>query len=280
MSSPTHLPRCLRDACSLWLEPPLPVDPHTTGANAPARAVATGTSSAGDGTCGSDSDYPETRDGVQVLASRTREEEDADRGTADETLEARQGDESTLRRRLEQPLDESTPRRRLGKPLSTGKVLTNNREVFSSAVSAKQDDGDGEEGEGGAGEGEEGEGEKGEEKEEEWWRQWRPVVLASPSGTSYADYGPDDVVIVEPPHRGDDEGTVDRNEALSELGELRTESPDGSPEEAVPDEDVAQRGDNPLLLHELVALALRVKKSDRQFRRELEALLGRRLKEE
>lgn len=270
MSSPTHLPRCLRDACSLWLEPPPPVDPHTTGANAPAREVATGTSSAGDGTYGSDSNYPQPRDGVQVLASRTREEEDADREAAEEMLEARQGDESTLRRRLEQPLDESTPRRRFGKPLSTGKVLAKNREVFSSAVSARQDDG----------EGEEGEGEKGEDKEEEWRRQWRPVVLASPSGTSYADYGPDDVVIVEPPHRGDDEGSVDRNEALSDLGELSPKSPDGSPEEVVPDEDVAQRGEDPLLLHELVALALRVKKSDRQFRRELEALLGRRLKEE
>ncbi|CAN0523330.1 unnamed protein product, partial [Laminaria digitata] len=42
-----------------------------------------------------------------------------------------------------------------------------------------------------------------EEEEEERRRRWRPVILASPSGTSYADYGPDDVAIVEPPHRGD-----------------------------------------------------------------------------
>ena len=208
---------------------------------------------------------------MQELAPRTTGEESAERDAAGEIVDAREGDESAPRSRLRQLLDESNPRRRLGKPLSAGNVLANNRDVFSSAVSARQRGGDGDEG-----------GEEEKEEEEDGRRRWRPVIFASPSGTSYADYGPDDVVIVEPPHRGDDEGRVDSIAALPDVGQRRAESPhSGSPEEVTPDEGLVQHGEeDPLLLHELVALALRVKKSDIQFRRELEELIGRRLREE
>lgn len=275
MSSPTHLPRCLRDACSLWLDPPPPVDPHATGGNPPVRRVTADTSSAGDGAHDPDGNYAHTRDRVQELLSRTTGEESAEREAAGEIVEAWRGDESAPPGRvrqlldgLRQLLDRSTPRRKLGKPLSAGRVVANTRGVFSSAVSAKQ---------GGRG-GDEG----GEEEEEGRRRRWRPVIFASPSGTSFAEYGPDDVVIVEPPHRGDDEGIIDHDAALSDVGELRAESPGGtSPEDVTPDEDLVQRSEeDPLLLHELVALALRVKKSDRQFRRELEELIRRHLREE
>ena len=236
----------------MWLEPPQSVDPHATGRNPRVRGVTTGTSSARDGAHDSDSNYVQTRDPVQDTAPRAKEES-AERGAAGDIVEAWQGDGSVQRTRL-------------GQPLSTGKVLAKRREDLSSDLSAKQ----------GGCDGDEGGGE--EEEEEERRRRWRPLILASPSGTSYAEYGPDDVVIVEPPHRGDDHGNVCRISPLSDLGEVTTEFPRGSPA-LTPDEDLVQHGE-PLLLHELVALALRVKKSDRQFRRELEALLGRSLREE
>lgn len=140
---------------------------------------------------------------------------------------------------------------------------------------------------------------------------WRPVILASPSGTSYADYGPGDVAIVEPPHRGDSGhvlGDSTNTPPTSDSSDGPTSAKVFPP---VPDESrrastiVAGSGDSAavnskdveddgyalgehacmepgeaaapaLLLHELVALALRIGKgSEEQFRIEFQALLLR-----
>ena len=189
MSSPTHLPRCLRDACSLWLEPPPSVDPHATGVNTPVlrvttgavsggsrslRRVATGTSFAGGGSCGSDSNPEEARGRAQEISPSTKQADNEERGLNEENIEAWQRDESNQRRR---------PRR----TLPTGKVLGKRRDILSSAVPAKQGCGDveweeegeeeneeneeneedGRQEEGGWGEGGEEAGEEEEEGEEE-----------------------------------------------------------------------------------------------------------------
>lgn len=92
---------------------------------------------------------------------------------------------------------------------------------------------------------------------------WRPIILASPCETSFTDYAPDDVAIIEPPHRGDDP-------VLTAMG-LQL---DGEPlEEAYP-EGLPSR---PPLLHELAGQMIRLPKGEKsaRFRRELNALLHR-----
>ena len=190
VSSPTHLPRCLRDACSLWLDPQ-----H----QAPSR--------------------------TQNRPSAGEHAEDA--GTADH-----------------------------GRQDSRGRI--------------DEDD--------------------GEEEEERIRRPtWLPLILASPSDTSYAGYGPSDVAIVEPPHRGDhDWGGGDRSAGASTDSAPIPGFPDNSGAgegEAAEDDGLAARDASEaeetsttslLLLHDLVGLALRVRKSSNGvFRRELQELLRR-----
>lgn len=87
--------------------------------------------------------------------------------------------------------------------------------------------------------------------EERLRNQWRPLLLASPSDTSFADFGPEDVAIAEPPHRPDR----------------------GQQEEGY-------QGTRPLL-HELVGSALRVSKEDQhRFLGEFQALVRRYAPEE
>lgn len=96
---------------------------------------------------------------------------------------------------------------------------------------------------------------------------WKPVILASPCGTSFTDYTPGDVAIIEPPHRGDDP-------ALTALGlpvdgrSLEESFPEGLPS-------------RPPLLHELVGQMIRLPKGEKSacFRRDLDALLRRYLEE-
>lgn len=261
MSSPTHLPRCLRDACSLWLDdddddeisgdmldaqdpPPertseeirrqdLPIpagmSPYATVGNANGFPTATAWSTTTEGT---------TDDGSDA------EEVDQEIDNSDEADEHGEEQEEAERRRR--------PRRR---------------------------------------------------------RPWRPLILASPSGTNYADYGAADVAVVEPPHRGDSAhvspvgGASENGEKCSGgsrhgVGPISTDSEEGCHNlraRSFEDGEVAagregeyhgngvrragRRGappSPPLLLHELVALALRIGKGrEEEFRREFQALLRR-----
>ena len=192
VSSPTHLPRCLRDACSLWLDPQHQPPPRPGDATPSAGQHAD----------------------VEGHSKQERLEEEED------------GGDKARRRRQRRP--------------------------------------------------------------------WLPLVLASPSATSYAGYGPDDVAIVEPPHRGDH--GWGRGDGSIEIG---SRDPGSAPTAVFPgdsagreDKEAEEGGDlnirnSPkaeaeetatplLLLHELVALALRVRRSsDEGFRTELQELLSR-----
>lgn len=120
----------------------------------------------------------------------------------------------------------------------------------------------------------------GGEKERRRRRPWRPLVLASPSDTNYAGHGPSDVAIVEPPHRGDHDlgsgsasipvitGNLAAGEGIEvEDGDLVARNLSGAEETTTP---------SLLLLHDLVGLALRVRRSsDEVFRQELQELLRR-----
>eukprot|EP00903_Cladosiphon_okamuranus_P010536 g9966.t1 len=133
--------------------------------------------------------------------------------------------------------------------------------------------------------------ENGDGKEERRRRpSWVPLVLASPSDTSYAGYGPEDVAIVEPPHRGDhDWGSGGRT-----TGDISNGGPGSAPIPGFPEGSVAGGGQEveegalvardlsqaeeatAPLLHHLVGLALRVRESsDEVFRKELQELLRR-----
>lgn len=202
VSSPTHLPRCLRDACSLWLDSPHPP--------------------------------PQRAEGATLTAGKGAE-------NAETTGRGGQGNQGRL-----------------------------------------DEHGGGEEGPGRG---------RGRRRQP---RSWQPLVLASPSNTNYAGYGPGDVAIVEPPHRGDsDRGLGDGgitatggnscrlDQAPSTV--FRGDSGRGEGKEAeggaseARDLSGAEETTTPsLLLHDLVTLALRVgKRDDEGFRRELQALLGR-----
>lgn len=199
MSSPTHLPRCLRDACSLWLDPQHQPPPRAEGA-APPTAAAERAGNAGA------ADHGEKRDQGRLA-----------------------------------------------------------------------------------------EGGGGENRRRRQRRSWRPLVLASPSDTSYAGYGPDDVAIVEPPHRGDrdcgpGDGTAGARSGGPESAPIPAFSGASAAEEgkelddgALAARDLSEAAETttpPLLLHDLVALALRVgKSSDKGFRKELQELLCRYVKE-
>lgn len=192
VSSPTHLPRCLRDACSLWLDPQHRPPPG------------------GDGATPTAGERPENADTM----ARGGRDKDGRRG---------ENGGGEKRRRRRQP--------------------------------------------------------------------WLPLVLASPSDTNYAGYGPDDVAIVEPPHRGDrDCGLGDGSTGGSSCGRDPALIPvDPSDSAAGGGKEVKNRAlatsDSPeageaatplLLLHDLVGLALRVgKSSDEGFRKELQELLRR-----
>lgn len=206
MSSPTHLPRCLRDACSLWLD-----SQHHPPSSAPS-----------DGT-------------APTVGERVKRAGTTDHGG--------QHNQARLK-------------------------------------------GQGEEEE------EEQGGEHGGEKERRRRRLWRPLVLASPSDTNYAGYGPGDVAIVEPPHRGDSDRGLGDGTTGAGYGGGRDSAPipvspadsaDGKGDEVVDGALVArdllgaEETTIPLLLlHDLVALALRVgKSSDQGFRKELQELLRR-----
>ncbi|CAN0264877.1 unnamed protein product [Pylaiella littoralis] len=129
--------------------------------------------------------------------------------------------------------------------------------------------------------------EEDKERRRQRLRPWRPVILASPSGTSYADYGPGDVAIVEPPHRGD---SAPKTPSLPHSARrASTHVASGGDPAAGTSKDVGEgyelgeRGFKeprvataPMLLHELVALALVVGKgSEEQFRKEFQELLRR-----
>lgn len=224
VSSPTHLPRCLRDACSLWLD-----------------------------SCHHNS-LP--RDATHRTIGEHVEKTDAMEHGDDE--EAGEGQEEADKHKEE----------------------------------------------------EEGGGDKGRRRRHRL-PSWRPVILASPSGTSYADYGPGDVAIVEPPHRGDSDrvwGDDAKSANVSSDGpSLASIIPALSDDARRASTLVAASGDSeagksqdveadyalllavergfkepgesttaPLLLHELVALALRVgMSSEERFRTEFQALLRR-----
>lgn len=196
VSSPTHLPRCLRDACSLWLNPQ-----HQPP--------------------------PRAKDAAPTV----------------------------------------------GESAENGDITTDHGRHDKQGRLAE--DGRG--------------GEKDSRQREQ--RRWLPLVLASPSDTSYAGYGPDDVTIVEPPHRGD-------TNRVSGDGSSGTSSggPDSAPNPVFPGDSAEGEGGEAehgalvaqnlsqaegtatplLLLHDLVALALRVRKSsDAGFRKELQELLRR-----
>ncbi|CAN0465217.1 unnamed protein product [Ectocarpus sp. 8 AP-2014] len=222
VSSPTHLPRCLRDACSLWLDN----NDHT-----PASAAL-------DSTIGKPG--PE----------KGHEEEE----------------EENLARMVN---GETEPQKLCTRRAS---FLGNQGGSFDDTKPAKDDDlvrGDIDD--------------QGEARRQHHQRQWRPLILASPSSTSYANYSPADVAIVEPPHRGDSSHHV----AEESPGSIAPETPEsGGPPAAALN---GRRGDFggarsvpdpedhvPLMLHELAAMALRVKPgSDKRFRLEFEALLRR-----
>lgn len=149
--------------------------------------------------------------------------------------------------------------------------------------------------------------EEDKERRRQRLRPWRPVILASPSGTSYADYGPGDVAIVEPPHRGDS-GRIPSDSAdtpgINSYGpSLAPKTPSlphsarrasthvasggdpaaGTSKDVGEGYELGERGFKeprvataPMLLHELVALALVVGKgSEEQFRKEFQELLRR-----
>eukprot|EP00752_Nemacystus_decipiens_P008617 g7696.t1 len=184
VSSPTHLPRCLRDACSLWLDPQHPPPPRREG-------------------------------------------------TASTTVH------------------------HLKNADTTGNGGHRNKERL-----------------------EDWGGFEGEERTRRRQRSWLPLVLASPSDTSYAGYGPDDVAIVEPPHRGDhdwgDSGPIAAIPGDSASAEGK-DAEDGDLAARTSSEAGAEETPAPLLLlHDLVALALRVRKSSGEdFRQALQELLSR-----
>ncbi|CAN0347888.1 unnamed protein product [Ascophyllum nodosum] len=108
--------------------------------------------------------------------------------------------------------------------------------------------------------------------EDDWRQRWRPVVLASPSDTSFVDFGPNDVAIVEPPHRP--AGGFLETVALSSARMLDQSTQDA----AKIAEDVEETAPP---LHKLVASALKVGEEDRrQFHREFHSLLRRYVPEE
>lgn len=136
---------------------------------------------------------------------------------------------------------------------------------------------------------------------------WRPIILASPSGTSYAGYGPGDVAIVEPPHRGDSPHVLGESAKIPTIGGDGSTSasiipapPDdsrrastlepgsgdsaaGNSNNVEDDYAMGERGlkelgeaTAPMLLHKLVAQALLVGKGrEEQFRIDFQALLYR-----
>ncbi|CAM9726289.1 unnamed protein product [Ectocarpus sp. 12 AP-2014] len=223
VSSPTHLPRCLRDACSLWLD--------NNDTHAPA------------------SDALDNTIGRPGLKNGHDEEE-----------------EESLARMVN---SEAEPQKL---PTTRASLSRNQADWFGGTMPAKADDlarGD--------------INDQGEARRQQHQRQWRPLILASPSSTSYANYSPADVVIVEPPHRGDSSHHV----AEESRGNIAPETPEsGGPPAAAPSGRRGDFGDArsvpdpedhvPLMLHELAAMALRVKPgSDKRFRLEFEALLRR-----
>lgn len=224
MSSPTHLPRCLRDACSLWLD--------NNDHHAPA-------SDAHDSTVGK----PGSKEG--------QEEEEKEESLA-RMVRGEAGPQKLTTRRAS--------------------LSGNQWGSLDDTLSAEANDmvrGDIDD--------------QGEAQRQQHQRQWRPLILASPSSTSYANYSPADVTIVEPPHRGDSNHHV----AEESRGTIAPETPEtGEPPVAAGNGTTGGFGDAtsipdrqshaPLMLHELVAMALRVKPgSDKRFRLEFEALLRR-----
>lgn len=124
----------------------------------------------------------------------------------------------------------------------------------------------------GAGASTSGSGGGGEEggSGDDGWDEWRPLLLASPSDTSFHSYGPDDVAIVEPPHRGDDDRKICFGGGVSASRGLGVDPPAGKGR-------VSAEGEGaPPLLHELVVLALRLG-GDVMFRAELDGMLRRYL---
>ncbi|CAM9225138.1 unnamed protein product [Scytosiphon promiscuus] len=263
VSSPTHLPRCLRDACSLWLDGNEGVSGDAPDAAGAQRA----------------SDLPPT--GI------------------DEGGHHRQ-----------HPVTAESPFATVGSAngLRAAGATTTEGPIHggSEADADGGEDGGGDDG---------GVPEKGRRRGASRRRPWRPVILASPSGTNYADYGAADVAVVEPPHRGDsahvssgggasnggtcsngsrpgaDPSATVADQARRKLVARRFENGETAAGEAAGKESglhsngALRRADKgggtpsvppPPLLHELVALALRIGKGrEEEFRREFQALLRR-----
>ncbi|CAM9177584.1 unnamed protein product, partial [Ectocarpus fasciculatus] len=234
VSSPTHLPRCLRDACSLWLE--------NNGHHAPAG------------------DALDSTFGKPGPEGQEEEKEEEEEGEEEEEEE----EENIARMVRGEAEPQKLPRR--------ASLSRHQCGSFDDTMPAKAEDlvrGDIDD--------------QGKGRRQQHQRQWRPLILASPSSTSYANYSPADVAIVEPPHRGDSNHHV----AEEGRGAIAPENPEsGGPPAAAANGTRGDFGDArsipdpedhaPLMLHELAAMALRVKPgSDKRFRLEFEALLLR-----
>lgn len=107
---------------------------------------------------------------------------------------------------------------------------------------------------------------------------WRPLILASPCHTSFEGYGPEDLVIIEPPHRGDDP-------AMAVFASLSPEGEDvggGVLEEGASSREGGIEELPPPMIHELAGRVLKVSRGERsaRFRQELDALLRRYLDDE
>lgn len=260
VSSPTHLPRCLRDACSLWLHPPAPCDPLPSIGNLGSITPPDGGSGGGD-RCSSDSSESgcledKLRFAVgeeKISISSHGKDEDA---LAEQALDVEQKSSPRLRTKRDEQA-----------PLAWDKLVKVRDAVARSTTIPDGNDDDGH-----------------DEEERGMELSWRPVLLASPSGASYADCGPDDVAIVEPPHRGDNDDDRFNNElAFLETRGRAAASPDNRSqvENKNEGEGVPEASDEVPMLHELVALALRVPKGGgERFRREFQALLRRHLRAE
>lgn len=257
MSSPTHLPRCLRDACSLWLD--------------------------------DDDDDP--------ISGDTLDEGGAQRASHPSPAGT---DERARHEKL--PTAAKSPFATVGNGFDVTAAGGASTKGTNEGAGADRDMGEEEGGE---------EREKGRRRGRSRRRPWRPVVLASPSGTNFADYGAADVVVIEPPHRGDS-AHVSPSGSASNGGSCSNGSRPEIVDPVLAASDEARRklpgrcrengetagagelrgkkgefhsngvsragksGASTPLMHELVALALRIGKGrEEEFRREFQALLRR-----
>lgn len=315
MSSPTHLPRCLRDACSLWLGNPSSFENSsgTMEASYQQRFSSDEATYDDDGDLRrhhhlisvGDPEAVEVRSsmegGYDVATSISVDEEELHRDSEEDSKENGPGRREAIGLEGKDPF--TVPEdRAAGKQKEDSSTAPKHRDKdkrFAASVRSEgtlgdrdarvvddiYDDCDDE-----------------SRKEDSAMSAWRPVILASPSGTSYAGYGPDDVVVVEPPHRGKidviSSHTAEPSPQSSRSDEVRNSlrgKPAGtkrvrvqpSPDRRTTETDASSWNseskvccDNgvrePPLLHELVALALRASRegnNDIRFRRDFQAFL-------